>query len=120
MVFCCCSHGFSGYVVFVVLEAGFVCLDDDNDEFSSEDSLRFDELDVDRFRFVKPKLSKCSSLVFCRCFLRLIPCQLSDVSDEDLGLSVRHSLSLSSWYIGAGLVVYAKVIALLRSSIFPG
>ena len=120
MVFCCCSHGFSGFVVFVVLEAGFVCLDDDNDEFSSEASLRFDELDVDRFRFVKPKLSKCSSLVFCRCFLRLIPYQLTDVSDEELGLSVRHSLSLSSLYMGVGLVVYAKVIALLRSSLYPG
>ena len=74
-VFFGCSHGLAGFVVFVSLEAGFVCLDDDNDEFMSDESLRFDELDVDRFRFVKPKLSKCSSLVFCRCFLRLIPCQ---------------------------------------------
>jgi len=37
-----------------------------------------------------------------------------------LGLSDRHSLSLSSLYMGVGLVVYAKVIALLQSSLNPG
>ena len=61
---------FSGFVVFVVLEAGFVCLDDDNDEFSSDDLLRFDELDVDRVRVS----FRFASFLFCRCFLRLIPC----------------------------------------------